>query len=31
VTYPEDDVVAESDANGVWRYTKKDGTLIVEP
>jgi uncharacterized cupin superfamily protein len=31
VTYPEDDVVAESDANGVWRYTKKDGTPIVEP
>jgi uncharacterized cupin superfamily protein len=31
VTYPEDDVTAESDANGKWRYARKDGTPIVEP
>lgn len=31
VTYPEDDVVAESDTQGRWRYTRKDGTPLGDP
>ena len=31
VTYPEDDVVAMSDEQGKWRYTRKDGTPLGEP